>query len=162
LRRVEPRRRGPLYRAYARFQGTRFAMWLSRTLAWKLDPPLLRLTGGRFGFGFPLPTALLETTGARSGQPRRNGVIYFHDGDDAILMASKAGAPEHPAWFHNVVAHPDVQLGGLPFRAAVVEGDAERARLWALADLVFPTFARYRAMTAGVGRTIPLLRLTPR
>jgi deazaflavin-dependent oxidoreductase (nitroreductase family) len=136
-------------------------MWLSRAVVWKLDPHVLRLTRGRMGLGFPLPTALLETTGARSGLPRANGVIYFHDGDDVILVPSKAGAPEHPAWFHNAVAHPDVRLGGLPFRAAVVEGEDERARLWALADLVFPTYATYRARTAETGRTIPLLRLTP-
>jgi deazaflavin-dependent oxidoreductase (nitroreductase family) len=129
---------------------------------WKLDPHVLRWTGGRFGLGFPLPTALLETTGARSGRPRANGVIYFHDGDDVILVPSKAGAPEHPAWFHNAVAHPDVRLGGHPFRAAVVEGEGERARVWGLADRLFPPYAAYRARAAEVGRTIPLLRLTPR
>jgi deazaflavin-dependent oxidoreductase (nitroreductase family) len=132
-------------------------------VVWRLDPIVLRLTGGRFGLGFPLPTALLETIGARSGLPRRNGVIYFHDGGDVILVPSKAGAPEHPAWFHNALAHPDdVRLGGLPFRAAVVDDEAEQARLWALADLVFPTYAQYRSMAATTGRTIPLLRLTPR
>jgi deazaflavin-dependent oxidoreductase (nitroreductase family) len=136
---------------------------LSRTFAWKLDPLVLRATGGRFGMAFPLPTALLETTGARSGLARRNGVIYFHDGEDVIVVPSKAGAPEHPAWFHNAVAHPDdVRLGGVPFHAAVVDDEGERARLWALADLVFPPYARYRSMAAAAGRTIPLLRLTPR
>ena len=149
-------------RAYARFQGTRVAMWLSRTFVWKLDPIVLRLTGGRLGLAFPLPNALLETTGARSGLPRRHGVIYFHDGHDVILVPSRAGAPVHPAWFHNAVAHPDVHLNGLPFRAAVVEGETERDRLWAQADLVFPAYERYRAMAAETGRTIPILRLTPR
>lgn len=54
--------------------------WISRALAWRLDPILMRLSGGRLRFGLLLPTALLETRGARTGALRRNGVIYFHDG----------------------------------------------------------------------------------
>jgi len=160
---VDPHaRRGPLYRAYVRFLGTRLAAWLSMKVVWKLDPHLLRLTRGRIGMGLVVPTALLETRGARSGLARRNGVIYFHDGERVVIVASKLGAPEHPAWFHNLTAHPDVTLNGRPFHAELVEGDAERARIWTLADSVFPPYAIYRERAAKADRTIPLLRLTPR
>jgi deazaflavin-dependent oxidoreductase (nitroreductase family) len=158
---VDPLRpRGALYRAFARFTGTRLAMWLSPRVLWKLDPYVLRLTRGRLGMGLMLPTALLETRGARTGQLRRAGVIYFHDGDAVTIVASKIGRPEHPAWFHNARAHPDVVLGGVPFRAEVVADEAERARLWALADRVFPPYAAYRERAARHGRTIPILTLS--
>ena len=136
--------------------------WLSRKVAWKLDPIVMRLTGGRVRMGSPLPTALLETRGARSGQLRRNGVIYFHDGERVTVIASKLGLPEHPAWFHNVLAHPEVQLGGEPFRAEVVEDETERQRPWGLADQVFPGYATYRDRARRSGRTIPIVQLTPR
>ena len=162
LRHVDPRaRRGAFYRAYTRLVGTRPMGWLSRWIIWKLDPVLLRLTGGRIGLARPIPTALLETRGARTGQPRRNAVIYFHDGERVTIMASKLGMPHHPAWFHNLRAHPDVTFGGRPFRAEVVEDEAERARLWELADRVFPAYATYRERAAQAGRTIPLVRLVP-
>jgi deazaflavin-dependent oxidoreductase (nitroreductase family) len=154
--------RGPLYRAYVRLLGTRLAAWLSMHVVWKVDPWLMRLTGSRLGMGLIVPTALLETRGARSGLVRRNGVIYFHDGERVTIIASKLGAPEHPAWFHNARAHPDVLLGGRPFRAEPVADEAERARLWALADRVFPPYAAYRERAAGAGRTIPILQLVPR
>jgi len=160
---VDPRAsRGPAYRWFARFSASRFGFWLSRNISWKIDPYLLRLTRGRIGTGLIIPTGLLETRGARSGELRRNGVIYFHDGEKVTIVASKAGAPENPAWFYNARTNPDVQFGGRPFRAEVVEDEAERARLWELADQVFPPFAGYRQRAGRSGRTIPILRLTPR
>jgi deazaflavin-dependent oxidoreductase (nitroreductase family) len=153
---------GPFYRAYTRFLGTRLSAWLSRTIVWKVDPYLMRLSGGRLGMGLVLPTALLETRGARTGQLRRNGVIYFHDGERVTIVASKLGAPEHPAWFHNARANPDVVFGGHAFRAEVVEGEAARRRLWDLADRVFPPYATYRERAARSGRVIPLVQLVPR
>lgn len=160
---VDPRApRGALYRAYVRLIGTRFAARLSKLVVWKLDPHVMRLTGGRAGMGLILPTALLETRGARTGRPRRNGVIYFHDGDRVTIIASKLGLPEHPSWFHNARANPDVLLGGQPFRAQVVDDEASRARLWGLADRVFPPYAAYRENAARAGRTIPILQLVPR
>lgn len=133
--------------------------WFSRVVAWRLDPLLLRLTGGRVGFALLLPSALLETTGAKTGARRTNGVIYFHDGDEPIVIASKLGLPQHPAWFHNLSANPAVRLGGEAFHAEVVADAAERERLWALADRVFPPFADYRVRAASAGRTIPIVRL---
>jgi deazaflavin-dependent oxidoreductase (nitroreductase family) len=157
LQHVDPRApRGRLHRAYVRLVGTRLFGWISRKIGWKVDPTLLRVSGGRIGMGKGLPTALLETRGARTGRVRRNAVIYFHDGERVTIIASKLGAPEHPAWFHNLRAHPDVVLGGEPFRAEVVEDEAERARLWELADRLFPAFARYRERA---GRTIPIVQL---
>lgn len=162
LRYVDPMApRGAIYRLFARLAGSRFAAWLSPRTAWKIDPILLRLTRGRIGSGLMLPTALLETRGARTGQVRRNGVIYFNDGPGRVtIIASKLGMPSHPAWYHNAVAHPEVSLGGRPFRAEVVTDASERERLWALADRVFPPYAAYRRRAAAAGRTIPILQLT--
>jgi deazaflavin-dependent oxidoreductase (nitroreductase family) len=163
MRHVDPHRpRTRLYRAWARFTGSRLGLWLSRNVGWKVDPVLLRLTRGRVATGLVIPTALLESRGARSGQVRRNGVIYFNDGGDVVVIASKAGAAEHPSWFHNVRAHPEVRLNGRPFRAEVVADEAARARLWELADRVFPRFAGYRESAGRRGRVIPILRLVRR
>ncbi len=163
LRRVDPTlRRGPVYRAWAWLAATRPMLFVSRLVVWRVDPVLLRLSRGRLGFGLSLPTGVLETRGARTGQPRRNALVYFHDGDAVVVVASKGGAPDNPAWFHNARANPDVRFGDEPFTAEVVTDDAEQARLWTLADRVFPPYATYRKRAARAGRTIPLLRLVPR
>jgi deazaflavin-dependent oxidoreductase (nitroreductase family) len=160
---VDPhRRRGRVYLAVCRFSTSRLGIWLSQNVAWKLDPVLMKLTGGRIRSTGPLASALLETRGARTGRPRRNATLYFHDGDRVIIVASKRGLPDHPSWYHNLRAHPDVTFGGSAFRAAVVEGEAERSRLWARADQVFPPFAAYRRSAAQAGRTIPIVELRPR
>ena len=163
LAHVDPQApRGRVYRAFARVAGTRAAGVVSRTVLWRVDPVLLRLTRGRFGMGMLLPTALLETQGARTGRRRANAVIYFHDGDRVTIVASKLGLPHHPAWFHNLRANADVRLGGEPFRAKVVEDPAERERLWALADRVFAPYETYRRRAAAAGRQIPIVQLIPR
>jgi len=159
LRRVDPpASHGWIFGTYMRFLATPFAGWFSRTVLWKVDPVVMRISGGRVGTALGLPTALLETKGARTRQTRLHPVIYFHDGDAVIVVASKLGLPEHPAWFHNAVANPDVVLGGQRFRSSVVEDEAERRRLFECADRVFPLYATYRARTT---RSIPILRLTP-
>jgi deazaflavin-dependent oxidoreductase (nitroreductase family) len=107
-----------------------------------------------------LPTALLETRGAKSGAVRRNAVIYFHDGEQVTIVASKAGADKHPAWFHNLCAYPDITFGGIPMRATVIEDETERQRIWILADRVFAPYATYRNEAGKVGRTIPIVQLT--
>ncbi len=163
LKHVDPHRSPGLFRrAYAALANTRLGRFLSVHVVWKLDPPLMRLTGGRIGMGLAMPTALLETRGARSGAPRRNVVIYFHDGERATIVASKLGLPQHPAWFHNLRANPDVTFAGIPMRATVVEDEAERARLWTLADRVFAPYAAYRREAAKANRTIPIVQLGER
>jgi deazaflavin-dependent oxidoreductase (nitroreductase family) len=153
---------GMIVRAYAAFAATRLARFISRHVNWKLDPLLLRATRGRLATTLVFPTAVLETHGARSGARRRNAIIYFHDGDRVTIAASNAGNAGNPAWYHNLRAHPDVTLGGVPMRATVVDDASERERLWLLADNVFPAFARFREDAAKVNRRIPIVQLTQR
>ena len=163
LRYVDPTRPpGVIARSYAAFAATRLARFVSRHINWKLDPLLLRATRGRLATTLFFPTALLETQGARTGARRRNAIIYFHDGDRVTIAASNAGSSRHPAWYHNLRAHPDITFGGIPMRAMEVNDDAERERLWVLADRVFPAFATYRHDAATVNRKIPIIQLTPR
>lgn len=160
LKYVDPNRPPGLFsRAYAALANTRLGRFVSVHMMWKVDPYLMRVTGGRVGMGLVLPTALLETRGAKSGAKRRNVVIYFHDGDRVTIVASKLGLPQHPAWFHNLEANPDVALNGIPMRATVVGDEAERRRLWTLADRVFAPYAAYRREAAKASRTIPIVQL---
>lgn len=161
LKYVDPNRpRGWFSRTFAAFSSTRAGRLFSEKVVWKVDPYLLRATRGRLGMGLVLPTALLETTGAKSGIVRRNAVIYFHDGEKVTIVASKAGAARHPAWFHNLCVHPNVKFGGVPMRASVVEDEGERERIWTLADRVFAPYLTYREEAGKVERTIPIVQLT--
>lgn len=161
LRYADPTRRaGWFARAYAALSATRPALFVSRHLNWKLDRFLLRVTRGRLATTLVFPTALLETRGARSGAWRRNAVIYFHDGDRVTIAPSNGGSPRHPDWYYNLRANPEVLLGGNPMRATVVTDAREQERLWALADRVFPAFAKLRRRAASTSRTIPLVQLT--
>ncbi|MGH7856907.1 MAG: nitroreductase/quinone reductase family protein [Candidatus Binatia bacterium] len=153
---------GPFTRAYAAFAATRLARFISRHVNWKIDPLLLRVTRGRLATTLVFPTAVLETRGAKSGKRRRNAIIYFHDGDRVILVASNAGDSRHPGWYHNLRADPDVTFGGVPMRATAVTDEAERERLWVLANRVFPAFESYRQDAAKANRMIPIVQLTQR
>ena len=163
LQHVDPERSpaGPFARAYAALAATRVAGFISRHVNWKLDPFLLRLTGGRVASTLVFPTAVLETHGARSGATRRNAIIYFHDGDRVTIVASNAGSARNPAWYHNLRAEPEVRFGDQPMVATVVEDETEQQRLAALADRVFPTFAVYRRRATAAHRSIPIVQLTP-
>jgi deazaflavin-dependent oxidoreductase (nitroreductase family) len=163
LKHVDPNRSPGLFRrAYAALANTRLGRFMSVHVVWKLDPYLMRATGGRFGMGLVMPTALLETRGAKTGAMRRNVVIYFHDGDLVTIVASKLGYANHPAWFHNLQADPRVTLGGVPMQAVTVSDEAERQRLWTLADRVFAPYAAYRREAAKADRTIPIVQLARR
>src|SRR2546430_10604449 len=138
---------GRFRRFYAALTATRPLLFFSRHVMWKLDPVLLRLTRGRVAGTLIFPTAVLETRGARTGERRRNAVIYWHDGDRITIAASQAGSPRNPAWYHNLLANPDVTFGGAPMTAVVVDGD-DRERLWTLGDRLLPAFATDRQRAA--------------
>ena len=102
---------------------------------------------------------LLTTTGARSGQPRTVPLSFTRDGDNYVIIASKAGSATHPDWYHNLVRNPIVTLetGGETFQAQarVAEG-AERERLYEAQAALMPNFAEYQRRTA---RKIPVVVL---
>src|SRR5262245_16270047 len=106
------------------------------------------------------PLVLITTTGARSGKERVIPLVHTRDGDDVVIIASKGGAPSHPAWFHNGVAHPEVtvELPGETFRARarVAEG-VERDRLFRAQADVMPNFDEYAQNT---DRLIPVVVLS--
>ena len=110
-----------------------------------------------------MPFVSMTTTGAKSGEPRTAAVLYFHDGDDVILIASNYGGTRHPAWYHNLKANPTavLQRGGrsATYAATEVTDEAEREHLFSLGDRVYPGYAQYRVRTAAMGRRIPILRL---
>jgi deazaflavin-dependent oxidoreductase (nitroreductase family) len=121
-----------------------------------------RASGGKVGGPFEgAPLLLLHTTGARSGAARVNPMMYLADGDRLAVFASKAGAPTHPDWFHNLRAHPDasVEVGTQTRKvlARVAEGE-ERHRLWEEQKRLYPGFAEYEAKT---NREIPVVILEP-
>jgi deazaflavin-dependent oxidoreductase (nitroreductase family) len=104
---------------------------------------------------------LVDHVGAKSGTLRTTPLLYIPDGENLILVASKGGFPKHPAWLHNLRAHPVtyVQVGSERRRVQAREATAgERPRLWKLADAVWPGYADYRART---DREIPLVVLEP-
>jgi deazaflavin-dependent oxidoreductase (nitroreductase family) len=122
-----------------------------------------RANGGEVGGDFAgRPLLLLHTRGARSGEPRVHPVMYLRDGDRYLVFASKGGAQDHPAWFHNLRAHPDasIEVGGdeIAVHATELEG-AERDRWYAEQARRYPQFAEYQA---GTERVIPVVALTPR
>jgi deazaflavin-dependent oxidoreductase (nitroreductase family) len=107
-----------------------------------------------------IPLLLLTTTGARSGLERVNPLAYLDNGDHYIIIASFAGAPNSPPWFHNLVANPDVgvAVGAEQFNArAEVVSEPERTELYAKVVEQMPVFGEYQERTE---RTIPLVRLT--
>jgi len=116
-------------------------------------------TKGHFDRG--LYTLVIATTGRRTGLPRRNCLIYGTSGDDFVVVASKGGADEHPAWFTNLQAEPSVgvQVGTRRFTAhARVATPDERPALWTQMAEIFPLYNKYAQKTE---REIPIVILTP-
>ncbi len=109
-----------------------------------------------------VPTLLLTTTGRKSGVKRRTALIYGRDNADYVVVASNGGTPEHPAWYLNLEADPEVELQVLDATVAAtattVTG-AERERLWALMREIWPAYDEYQTKTE---REIPVVALTPK
>ncbi|MEU5832822.1 nitroreductase family deazaflavin-dependent oxidoreductase [Streptomyces diacarni] len=108
-----------------------------------------------------MPVIVLTTRGARSGKVRKTPLMRVeHEGKYAVV-ASKGGAPEHPVWYHNLVADPRVELQDGPKRQDMTAREAtgeERARWWERAVEAFPDYAEYQRKT---GREIPVFVLEP-
>ena len=104
-------------------------------------------------------TLLLTTRGRRTGKLRRSALIYGRDGDSYVVVASKGGSEDHPAWYLNLVAEPEVrvQVGAdsFPARASTTEG-ARRERLWTEMSRIWPDYEKYQRRTE---RQIPVVIL---
>jgi deazaflavin-dependent oxidoreductase (nitroreductase family) len=105
------------------------------------------------------PTLVLTTLGRRSGKPRRLALIYGTDGDRYVVVASKGGAAQHPEWYLNLRANPEVlvQVKADRFRAkARTATPEEHERLWPRMANIWPDYDKYQAKTE---RQIPLVIL---
>lgn len=119
-----------------------------------------RANGGKVGGMFAgAPLLLLHTTGAKTGRELVSPLVFHAEGDRLLIFASKGGADVNPAWYHNLVAHPDVvvELGSetMPMRAIVITGP-EWDRLFAEQVERAPGFGDYQRKTS---RIIPIIAL---
>jgi deazaflavin-dependent oxidoreductase (nitroreductase family) len=115
---------------------------------------------GKIGHSWQgVSTLLLTTLGRKSGQWRRTVLIYGRDGDRFVVVASMGGAPRHPAWYLNLVDHPEVmvQVGADKFTARARTASAEeKARTWPLMTKIWPDYDDYQRKTS---REIPVVLL---
>jgi deazaflavin-dependent oxidoreductase (nitroreductase family) len=155
----------PWQRLILRLAALRPISWALSHLLPRLDRWELRRSNGERSLtalitGLPLIT--LHTTGARSGLPRSTFLIAIPDDENIVLIASYFGSQQHPAWYHNLLAHPEVQvsLNGQTqtFLARLASG-AERQACWGQAVSLYPGFEAYRRRAKG--REIPVMVLEP-
>ena len=121
-----------------------------------------RATGGKlFGRIGKSPILLLNTIGRKSGKKRTSPLLYVMDGEDFVVIASKGGAPTHPAWYLNLRSNPEatVEIGDreVQIKAQVVDRE-DKLRLWQKMVEIYPTYDDYQRKTE---REIPLLVLRP-
>jgi deazaflavin-dependent oxidoreductase (nitroreductase family) len=126
-----------------------------------------RANGGDVGPPFGKALVLVHHTGARSGVARVTPLAALPEDGGYLIVASKAGAPDNPAWYYNLLAHPDTEIEvpgdgevrTLAVRASELTG-AERDAAFARIVEAMPGFGDYARKTAGI-RTIPVVALTP-
>jgi deazaflavin-dependent oxidoreductase (nitroreductase family) len=133
-----------------------------RKVAAPIEAPIMKATRGRVRLNIVMPIVVLTSIGARSGKRWDAPLGYFTDGEDVILIASNYGGDRHPAWYHNLLAHPECKLHigphGGPFVAKETTG-ADRERLYTLAiDRLSKVFALHDQRSGD--RAIPVMRLT--
>jgi deazaflavin-dependent oxidoreductase (nitroreductase family) len=120
-----------------------------------------RETGGEQGHDWEgTKTLLLTTTGRRSGEPREHALIYGRHGDDYLVVASKGGAPQHPAWYLNLRENPEVELQVGDERFAATARTAtpeEKPELWRIMTAEWPAYDEYQTKT---DRDIPVVVLS--
>jgi deazaflavin-dependent oxidoreductase (nitroreductase family) len=133
---VDPHKKhGRWYTALESYGRSRLGQFGAHHLFPRIDPWLYRATGGRYpSILGGASTAPLMTTGAKSDQPREHQITYFHDGQDAIAIASNHGGAKHPQWYHNLKAHPECELGDEKFVANEVTDPDDYARLYGIAE----------------------------
>jgi deazaflavin-dependent oxidoreductase (nitroreductase family) len=153
----------PLDRVMSRFAQTRLGGLLFITVFPAIDKRVMPLTRGRVRIGMRQPVLLLHARGAKTGRPRVTPLLYTPQGEDFILVASKAGAEHNPAWYHNLLAHPEVEVevdGELIGVSAHEAEGAEREELWRVVNDNYPGYDVYQDRAGR--RRIPVMVLSPR
>jgi deazaflavin-dependent oxidoreductase (nitroreductase family) len=149
-----------LAQAFAR---TRLGGWMFIRVFPVIDRRLIPLTRGRWMVAVGQPILLLHTRGAKSGQPRTTPLLYTPHNGDYVIVASKAGAAHHPAWYHNLRAHPDavaIDVRGRRIAVRPREADAgEREQLWRVVNDNYDGYEVYQHRATG--RQIPVVVLEP-
>ena len=131
--------------------------------ATKLNVAVFRASKGRLMNRFigGYPVCIVTTRGAKSGKIRRIALIHLPHGDNKLLVASQGGMDKHPLWYHNIVAHPDIQImvdgQELNYHARQIS-DQEKADLWPHLLSLYPDFDEYQART---DRNIPVFSCEP-
>lgn len=163
---VDPDRPFPLQRRLTSFAMSSAGRWFGINVSARVDPALMRLTRGRVSTFFSAPVVLLTTTGRRSGQRRTVPVLYFTEGDDAIVIASSFGRAKHPGWYHNLRASRQATLTARGRTGAYVAHEVldpdERQRLYRRGERLYRGWRDYEAMAGAAGRRIAVFRLSPR
>lgn len=141
---------------------TEAGRWYTIRVAPRIDATLGRMSGGHLTSLPGIPMVFLTHRGAKSGRTYVTPLVYFTDGDDAVLIASNYGRERHPAWLANVKANPDVELQARGrsgrYRARVAEA-AERDRLFGLAKRLTRAYAGYEQRATE--RTIQIVVCSP-
>jgi deazaflavin-dependent oxidoreductase (nitroreductase family) len=144
---------------------TKAASWFLAHTLHHLDRTVLRLSRGRYSLASVLtglPVVMVSTIGAKSGLPRSLPLVAIPDGENVILIASNYGQQRHPAWYHNLRAHPEVQLTyagqTVSYTARETAGE-ERECCWRRAAVLYSGYLLYQRRAAA--RQIPVMLLTP-
>ncbi|HYF26817.1 MAG TPA: nitroreductase/quinone reductase family protein [Baekduia sp.] len=152
-----------LEKAAQAFAQTKLGSTLFTTVFPAIDRKVMPLTRGKVRMSLHFPSLVLHCRGAKSGEPREVPLLYTPRGEQLILVASRGGHERHPAWYHNLKAHPDVEVEidgrRRPMRAREAAG-AERAELWALVTDNYNGYATYQQRAGD--RRIPVMVLEPR
>lgn len=165
MSRVKYKRANSVHRFMRDLAATAPVSWFFARLLHHVDVSMFRLTKGRrdlAGSVSGLPVVMLTTRGARSKRVRAVPLLGIPDGERIVVIASNYGQRNHPAWYYNLLAHPEaeVSVGGKTHRVRAYEAeDEERERLWRLGLEVYPGWAGYERRAAN--RRIPVMVLSP-
>jgi deazaflavin-dependent oxidoreductase (nitroreductase family) len=150
------------HRLVTRIASTALGIRVIRKVGPRIDPILIPLTGGRLSSVAPFPALLLSHTGAKTGVTRTTPVVYFTDAGRVIVVASNFGAPNNPAWYHNIKVNPEVTLLGRGFKGSFLAEEvvgAERDRLFHLAAGASSPYRHYQQSAAA--RPIAVIAFRP-
>lgn len=147
-------RPGPVTRLFRRLGRTKGFARVYRVVGPKVDPHVAKIADGKVlarVYGFPI--LLLNTTGAKSGQPRVSPLVYVRDSDDFVVIGTSFGQPRHPGWTANLRAHPQASVDVGPERVAVEAVQVDEAtwqRLFPRFVEIYPGYADYLERRGGL------------